>query len=43
MEFEEGFKATDVDQIEESGLQRKDVAKLISSVFNAQIFVGCCV
>ncbi|KAL3776533.1 hypothetical protein ACHAWO_003390 [Cyclotella atomus] len=38
MEFEEGFKATDVDQIEESGLQRKDVAKLISSVFNAQIF-----
>lgn len=38
MEFEEGFKATDVNQIEKAGLQRRDVARLISSVFNAQIF-----
>ena len=38
MEFEEGFKATDVDQIQKAGMERRDVAKLISSVFNAQIF-----
>lgn len=41
MDFEEGFKATDVDQIEKAGMQRKDVARLISSVFNAQIFQVC--
>ena len=38
MEFEEGFKATDVDQIQKAGIEKRDVAKLISSVFNAQIF-----
>jgi hypothetical protein len=38
MEFEEGFKATDVNQIDQVGLKRRDVAQLISSVFNAQIF-----
>mmetsp|Transcript_18111 Transcript_18111/g.39132 ORF Transcript_18111/g.39132 Transcript_18111/m.39132 type:complete len:696 (+) Transcript_18111:159-2246(+) len=38
MEFEEGFRATDVDSIEKAGICRREVAKLISSVFNAQIF-----
>mmetsp|Transcript_6892 Transcript_6892/g.14163 ORF Transcript_6892/g.14163 Transcript_6892/m.14163 type:complete len:703 (+) Transcript_6892:297-2405(+) len=39
MEFEEGFKATDVESIEKAGICRRDVAKLISSVFNSQIFL----
>eukprot|EP00804_Cyclotella_cryptica_P010735 CCRYP_005504-RA/>CCRYP_005504-RA protein AED:0.02 eAED:0.02 QI:230/1/1/1/0.66/0.25/4/2664/549 len=38
MEFEEGFRATDVDRMEKAGIKRGDVAKLISSVFNSQIF-----
>ncbi|KAL7553313.1 hypothetical protein ACHAWF_016589 [Thalassiosira exigua] len=38
MEFEEGFRATDVVSIDRAGICRRDVAKLISSVFNAQIF-----
>jgi len=38
MEFEEGFKATDVESIDKAGICRRDVAKLISSVFNSQIF-----
>lgn len=38
MDFEEGFRATDVASIEKAGLCRREVARLISSVFNAQIF-----
>lgn len=38
MEFEEGFKATDVDKIEREGLDRGDVARLIASVFSWQAF-----
>jgi aarF domain-containing kinase len=38
MEFEEGFRATDVERMEKAGIKRRDVAKLISSVFNSQIF-----
>lgn len=38
MQFEEGFNSTDISQIEKAGLKKKDVARLISSVFNAQIF-----
>mmetsp|Transcript_20589 Transcript_20589/g.49506 ORF Transcript_20589/g.49506 Transcript_20589/m.49506 type:complete len:692 (+) Transcript_20589:615-2690(+) len=38
MEFEEGFRATDINNIEKAGICRREVAKLISSVFNAQIF-----
>lgn len=38
MEFEEGFRATDVENIEKAGICRREVAKLISSVFNSQIF-----
>lgn len=38
MEFEQGFKATDIEAIEKSGLNRRDVAKLISSVFASQVF-----
>lgn len=40
MEFEEGFKATDVDAIEKAGLKKGDVAKMISSVFNSQVFLS---
>lgn len=40
MEFEEGFKATDIKAIEESGLNKRDVAQLISSVFSSQIFLS---
>ena len=40
MEFEEGFKATDIEKIEEAGLKRRDVAKLISSVFSSQVFLS---
>lgn len=38
MEFESGFPATDVERIDSAGICRKETAKLISSVFNAQIF-----
>lgn len=38
MDFEEGFRATDVDRIDQAGICRREVAKLISSVFNSQIF-----
>ena len=38
MEFEEGFRATDVERMEKVGIKRRDVAELISSVFNSQIF-----
>ena len=40
MEFEEGFKATDVGKIDEAGLKKVDVAKLISSVFASQVFLS---
>ena len=38
MEFEEGFKATELDKMNAAGLRRKDVAHLISSVFASQVF-----
>ncbi|KAL7534306.1 LOW QUALITY PROTEIN: hypothetical protein ACHAXR_009195 [Thalassiosira sp. AJA248-18] len=38
MEFEEGFRATDIENIEKAGICKREVATLISSVFNAQIF-----
>jgi aarF domain-containing kinase len=38
MEFEVGFPATDVERIDSIGICRRETAKLISSVFNAQIF-----
>jgi aarF domain-containing kinase len=38
MEFEEGFKATDVESIERAGLSRYDVSTLIASVFASQVF-----
>lgn len=38
MEFEEGFKSTDVEALEASGLKKSDVARLVSSVFNSQVF-----
>jgi aarF domain-containing kinase len=38
MQFEEGFRATDIESIDKAGISRRAVAKLISSVFNAQIF-----
>ena len=38
MEFESGFPATDVERIDSIGICRRETAKLISSVFNAQIF-----
>jgi aarF domain-containing kinase len=40
MEFEEGFKATDVAAIERHGFRKKDVARLISSVFSSQVFTS---
>ncbi|OEU20369.1 ABC1-domain-containing protein, partial [Fragilariopsis cylindrus CCMP1102] len=40
MEFEEGFKATDIESLEASGLKKSDVAKLVSSVFNSQVFLS---
>lgn len=40
MEFEEGFKATDVDAIQKSGLCKREIAKLISSVFSSQVFLS---
>ena len=38
MDFEEGFRVTDVDAIKRAGLKHRDVARLVSSVFNSQIF-----
>ena len=38
MEFEEAFNATDVASIDSAGLCRREVAGLITSVFNSQIF-----
>lgn len=38
MEFEEGFKATDLDAIEKAGLRKRDIASLISSVFSSQVY-----
>ncbi|KAL3811260.1 hypothetical protein ACHAXA_003359 [Cyclostephanos tholiformis] len=38
MQYEEGFRATDAKSIDRAGISRREVAKLISSVFNAQIF-----
>ena len=38
MEFEKGFPATDVERIDKEGICRRETAKLIASVFNAQIF-----
>lgn len=40
MEFEEGFRATDIEAIEKAGLNKKDIAKLVSSVFSSQVFLG---
>lgn len=40
MEFEEGFKSTDIESLEASGLKKSDVAKLVSSVFNSQVFLS---
>jgi aarF domain-containing kinase len=38
MAFEEGFKATEVEKMDEAGISRRDVAHLISSVFASQVF-----
>lgn len=38
MEFEEGFKATDLEAMTNAGLHKRDVARLISSVFSSQVF-----
>jgi aarF domain-containing kinase len=38
MEFEEGFKSTDLSAIEKSGLKKRDIATLIASVFSSQVF-----
>lgn len=38
MQFEEGFKCTNLEEMKNVGLDKKDVAQLISSVFNAQVF-----
>lgn len=40
MEFEEGFKATDVSAIEKAGLSKSEVSRLISSVFASQVFIS---
>jgi len=39
MEFEEGFRATDLDAIRKAGMHPRDVAKLISRVFHSQTFL----
>ena len=39
MEFEEGFRATNVDAIREAGMRPRDVAQLISRVFHSQTFL----
>ena len=38
MDFEEGYSSTDIESIEASNVNKKDLALLISSVFQAQIF-----
>ena len=38
MDFEEGHSSTDIEAIEASNVNKKDLAVLISSVFQAQIF-----
>lgn len=38
MTFEEGFHATDTKAIQEAGLQRTDVAHLLSKVFCEQMY-----
>eukprot|EP00979_Chaetoceros_neogracilis_P003487 scaffold602_cov227-Chaetoceros_neogracile.AAC.9 len=38
MDFEEGYSSTDIQNIEASNVNKKDLALLISSVFQAQIF-----
>lgn len=40
MQFEEGFKATDVERIDAAGLSRQAVARLVSSVFASQAFLS---
>ncbi len=40
MEFEEGFNATDLNAIENAGLNKRDIATLISSVFSSQVFAA---
>jgi len=40
MQFEEGFKSTDINSIDNAGLKRCEVSKLIASVFNAQVFLS---
>ena len=40
MEFEEGFNATDLKAIEKAGLNKRDIATLISSVFSSQVFAA---
>lgn len=40
MEFEEGFKATDLKAIQKAGLKKQEVAHLVSSVFSSQVFAG---
>jgi aarF domain-containing kinase len=40
MQYEEGFKATDVPSIEAHGLRKRDVADLISRVFSSQVFLS---
>lgn len=42
MEFEEGFKATDLNAIAKAGLNKRDIAILISSVFSSQVFTDRC-
>jgi aarF domain-containing kinase len=39
MEFEEGFRATDIQKIREANMNPRDVARLISHVFNSQVFL----
>lgn len=39
MEFEEGFRCTDVDAIQKAGLNPRDVSQLISRVFHSQTFL----
>jgi aarF domain-containing kinase len=38
MEFEEGFKVSDTAKMEQAGLNRRDVANLVASVFASQVF-----
>lgn len=40
MEFEEGFKASDLGAMKKAGLKKSDVAKLVASVFNSQVFLS---